>query len=106
MAARAGRPAGRVRGRRPAAELAEALEFPEAVGDELTLRRALATLVERALARPERDGRFVRKAAVAAKLVGGGSWRRTLTLREPAADADRLRIALGPKLADLPGPVL
>ena len=96
----------RVRGRRPAAELAEALEFPEAVGNELTLRRALATLVDRALARPERDGRFVRKAAVAAKLVGGGSWRRTLTLREPAADADRLRIALGPKLADLPGPVV
>jgi protein ImuB len=96
----------RVRGRRPAAELAEALEFPEAVGNELTLRRALATLVERALARPERDGRFVRKLAVAAKLVGGGSWRRTLTLREPAADADRLRVALGPKLADLPGPVV
>jgi protein ImuB len=103
--ARGGR-RGRVRGRRPVAELAEALEFPEAVGNELTLRRALATLVERALARPERDGRFVRKAAVAAKLVGGGSWRRTLTLREPAAEADRLRIALGPKLADLPGPVV
>src|SRR5881392_1809615 len=33
--------AARVRGRRPPAELAETLEFPEAVGNELTLRRAL-----------------------------------------------------------------
>ncbi|HSC90870.1 MAG TPA: hypothetical protein VLB86_04365 [Gaiellaceae bacterium] len=102
--ARGGR-RGRVRGRRPPAEIVEALEFPEAVANELTLRRALATLVERVLARPDRAGRFVRKLAVSAQLVGGGSWRRTLTLRDPAAEADRLRIALGPKLAELPAPV-
>jgi protein ImuB len=97
---------GRVRGRRPPAEIVETLEFPEAVGNELTLRRALGVLVERALGRPERENRFVRKLALTAKLVGGGSWRRTLTLREPAAERDRLRIALGPKLAELPAPVL
>ena len=45
------------------------------------------------------------KAALSARLVGGGSWRRTLTLREPAAERDRLRVALGPKLAELPAPV-
>jgi protein ImuB len=84
----------------------ESLEFPDAVGNELTLRRALATLVDRALARPDRGARFVRKLALSARLVGGGSWRRTLTLREPAAEADRLRIALGPKLAELPAPVV
>jgi nucleotidyltransferase/DNA polymerase involved in DNA repair len=103
--ARGGRRA-RVRGRRPPAELVESLEFPDAVGNELTLRRALATLVDRALARPDRGARFVRKLALSARLVGGGSWRRTLTLREPAAEADRLRIALGPKLAELPAPVV
>jgi protein ImuB len=103
--ARGGR-RGRVRGRRAPAEIVEALELPDAVGNELTLRRALATLVDRVLARPDRAGRFVRKAAVSARLVGGGSWRRTLTLREPDADADRLRVGLAPKLADLPGPVL
>jgi protein ImuB len=103
--ARGGR-RSRVRGRRPPAEIAESLEFPEAVGNELTLRRALATLVERALARPERRDRFVRKAALSARLVGGASWRRTLTLREPCAERDRLRVALGPKLADLPAPVV
>ncbi|MDE3191311.1 MAG: DNA polymerase Y family protein [Acidobacteriota bacterium] len=97
--------AARVRGRRPPSELAEALAFPEAVANELTLRRALAALIETTLARPERRDRFVRKVALAAALVGGGSWRRTLTLREPSADAGRIRIALAPKLGELPGPV-
>lgn len=96
----------RVRGRRPPAELVESLEFPEAIGNELTLRRALGALVDTVLARPERRDRFVRKVALSARLVGGGSWRRGLTLREPSAEADRIRIALAPKLADLPAPVV
>ena len=96
----------RVRGRRPPAELVESLEFPEAIGNELTLRRALGALVDTALARPERRDRFVRKVALSARLVGGGSWRRTMTLREPSAEADRIRIVLAPKLADLPAPVV
>src|SRR5437867_1925828 len=95
----------RVRGRRPAAELAETLEFPEAVGNELTLRRSLAILLDRLLARPERGGRALRKLALAARLVGGGSWRRTVTLRDATAEPARLRAALGPKLLDLPAPV-
>jgi protein ImuB len=97
--------AAQVRGRRPPVELAETLAFPEAIANELTLRRALAALIETALARPERRDRFVRKVALSAGLVGGGSWRRTLTLREPSADAGRIRVALAPKLAELPGPV-
>jgi hypothetical protein len=76
------------------------------VANELTLRRALAALVERALARPERAGRAVRKAALSAGLVGGGSWRRTVTLREATGERARLRTALGTKLAGLPAPVL
>jgi protein ImuB len=96
----------RVRGRRQPAEIVEALEFPEAVGNELTLRRTFAALLEQVLARPERGGRFVRKAAIAAQLVGGGSWRRMATLRDPTAELDRLKAALGPKLALLPAPVL
>ena len=97
---------GRVRGRRPEAELAEALEFPEAVGNELTLRRAFGALLDRLLARPERAGRPLRKAALSARLVGGGSWRRTVTFREPTAERPRLRAALGPKLLEVPAPVL
>jgi protein ImuB len=97
---------GRVRGRKPAAELTETLEFPEAVGNELTLRRSLGVLLDRLLARPERGGRTLRKLALAARLVGGGSWRRTVTLRDATAEPARLRAALGPKLLDLPAPVV
>jgi protein ImuB len=97
---------GRVAPRRPATALHETLEFPEAVGNDLTLRRGLGVLVDRLLARPERAGRPPRKVAVWARLVGGASWRRTVTLREPSADPARLRTALAPKLAELPAPAL
>jgi nucleotidyltransferase/DNA polymerase involved in DNA repair len=96
----------RVRGRKPAAELLETLEFPEAVGNELTLRRSLGVLLDRLLARPERGGRALRKLALSARLVGGGSWRRTVTLRDATAETARLRAALGPKLLDLPAPIV
>ena len=98
--------AARVHGRRPPAEIVEALEFPEAVANELTLRRAFGAVLEAVLARPERAGRFVRKVALVARLVSGGSWRRTVTLRDATADADRLKAALTPKLAELPAPVV
>ena len=55
---------------------------------------------------PERAGRFVRKAALSARLVSGGSWRRTATLRDPTAEPDRLKAALAPKLTELPAPVV
>jgi protein ImuB len=96
---------GKVRARKVATDLVETLEFPEAVANELTLRRALGALLDRLLARPERGDRAVRKLALSAKLVGGGSWRRTVTLRDATAERDRLRLALGPKLAELPAPV-
>src|SRR3954451_3432479 len=96
----------RVRGRRPPAEIVEALEFPEAIGNELTLRRAFGALVETLMARPERGARFVRKLALSARLVGGGSWRRSATLRDPTTELDRIKAALGPKLAELPAPVV
>ncbi|HEX2046103.1 MAG TPA: hypothetical protein VHF23_10785 [Gaiellaceae bacterium] len=90
--------------RRPPSELVESLSFPEPIANELTLGRAIAALVERLLARPERAGRAPRQLALSAKLVGGGSWRSSLTLREPTAEPDRLRLALAPRLAELPAP--
>ena len=96
---------GKVRARKLATALVETLEFPEAVANELTLRRALGALLDRLLARPERGDRAIRKVALSAKLVGGGSWRRTVTLRDATADRDRLRLALSPKLAELPAPI-
>jgi nucleotidyltransferase/DNA polymerase involved in DNA repair len=102
----AGEDASRVAPRDPPAEIAEALTFPEAVANAVTLERALAALLDRLLARPERAGREPRQLAVSARLVGGGSWRRTATLREPTADRERLRTALAPKLTELPAPAL
>jgi protein ImuB len=95
----------RIRGRRPPAEIVESLSFPEAVGNELTLRRAFGALLDKILAHPERHDRFIRKIALSARLVGGGSWRRTVTLRDPTAERDRIKAALAPKLAELPAPV-
>jgi nucleotidyltransferase/DNA polymerase involved in DNA repair len=95
---------GGVGPRRPPSELAETLSFPEPIANELTLGRALAALLDRLLARPERAGRAPRQLVLSAKLVGGGSWRSSLTLREPTAEPDRLRLALAPRLAELPAP--
>src|SRR5438552_3785396 len=74
--------AARVRGRRPPAELAETLAFPEAVANELTLRRALGALIETALGRPERRDRFVRKVALGAR--PGAHRRRAQRGQSPA----------------------
>jgi protein ImuB len=97
---------GRVVPRRAAEPLVETLEFPEAVGQMLTLRRGLSVLIDRLLSRPERAGRPPRKLALWARLAGGASWRRTVTLREPTADPVRIRAALGSKLAELPAPAM
>jgi protein ImuB len=96
----------RVEPRRPTEEIAETLTFPEAIGNAVSLEQALAALLDRLLAWPERGGRAPRQLTLSARLVGGGSWRRSLTLREPSAQSARLRVALAPKLAELPAPAL
>jgi hypothetical protein len=58
------------------------------------------------LARPERGGRIPRRIALSARLVGGGSWRRALTLREPTAEPERLRVALAPRISEVTAPVV
>lgn len=96
----------RIAARRPPIEIAEALEFPEPVANEVTLGLAFSALLDRLLAREERGGRLPRRLAVSARLVGGGSWRRTATLREPTAESERLRQSLAPKLKELPAPAV
>jgi nucleotidyltransferase/DNA polymerase involved in DNA repair len=102
----AGEDGARVAPRRPPSALAEAIVFPEAIANAVTLERALAALLDRLLARPERAGREPRELSVSARLVGGGSWRRSLTLREPTAEPRRLRAALTPKLGELSAPAV
>jgi protein ImuB len=91
--------------RTPPEPLREAIEFPEPVGDEFTLRGALTVLIERLVGDPRRAGRPPRTLAISARLAAGGSWRRPVTLREPTADPRRLRDALAPRLVELPGAV-
>ncbi len=92
-----------LRPRRRGEELVEALELPEAASGE-QLGRALELLVDRLLAQRGRRGRTFRKLRLEARLDAGGSWRAEVVLREASADPRRLRLALGPKLGELPSP--
>jgi protein ImuB len=89
--------------RRPPEPVVERLDLPEAASGQ-QLERALELLVARVLARRERRGRGLRGLAVSARFVAGGTWRTTVTLRHASADPERIRLALGPRLAELPAP--
>jgi len=89
--------------RRPPEPVVERLDLPEAASG-MQLERALALLVERALARPERHGRSLRSLVLSARFVEGGTWRARATLRQASADSERLRLALAPRLGELPAP--
>ena len=85
------------------APLRESLELPEAAGGP-ALERALDVLIDRLLARPERRGRTLRAATLAARLVDTGSWSCHVTFREALAGRERMRLALAPRLGGLPSP--
>ena len=89
--------------RRPPEPVSERLELPDAISGP-QLERALELLVARVLARRERRGRALRALAMSARFVAGGTWRTAVTLRHASADPERIRLALGPRLAELPAP--
>ena len=89
--------------RRPSEPVVERLELPEAASG-FQLERALELLIARILARTERRGRTVRSLGVSARFVAGGTWRARATLREASADPARIRLALRPRLGELPAP--
>jgi protein ImuB len=92
--------------RTPGERLGESLMLPEA-GLGAQLERALALLIDRLLARREREGRMLRAVVLSAALVeGGGTWRERVSFREALADPVRMRLALAPRLALLPAPAL
>jgi protein ImuB len=92
-----------LRPRRPGELLEEVLELEES-SSGAQLERALELLVDRLLARRERDGRTLRAVVLGAVLVEGGTWRERVVFREPLADAARMRLVLGQRLALLPAP--
>ena len=89
--------------RRAAERLEEALELPES-GSGTQLEHALGLLIDRLVARRERRGRTFRAVVLSASLVEGGTWRLRMTFREAHADPRRIRLALAPRLAELPAP--
>ena len=89
--------------RRAAERLEEALELPES-GSGSQLEHALNLLIDRLVARRERRGRTFRSVVLSAALVEGGTWRLRMTFREAHADPRRMRLALAPRLAELPAP--
>jgi protein ImuB len=85
-------------------ELVERLDLPEAVSGP-QLERTLELLIDRLLARPERRGRSLRKLRLGARFVEQGTWRREVAMREATVARERLRLALAPKLGELPAPI-
>ncbi len=92
-----------LRPRRAGETLEERLQLEDSASGS-QLERALALLVDRLLARRERDGRTLRVVTMSASLVEGGTWRERVVFREPLADPARMRMALGQRLALLPAP--
>jgi protein ImuB len=91
------------RPRRIETALRESLELPEATSGP-ALERALTLLIGRLLARPERRGRTLRAATLAARLIDGGSWSAGVTFREALAQPERMALVLLPRLQTLPSP--
>jgi protein ImuB len=89
--------------RSPRPELVQELELPEAASG-MQLERTLALLVDRLLADPRRGGRGFRRLRLFARLAAGGGWRADATLRSSSSDRTRIRLALAPKLSELPAP--
>ncbi len=93
-----------LRPRQPHEELAAQLELPEGTAGS-QLERALALLVDRLLAAPQRRGRTLLGLRFGALLSAGGSWSVEQGLGRPTASARTLRSLLAPRLQSLPGPV-
>ena len=92
-----------LRPRRACEQLVCRLTLPEAASGQ-QLERALELLVERLLAHPVRANRTVRRLRLQAAIAPGGGWRAEVAMRSATANAQRLRLALAPKLGELPGP--
>ncbi len=80
------------------------LDFHTPVAQVETLHGALDRLLERALARPERQGRSIQGVGLAARLEGGGSWSLETVLREPTARRERIAFVLRARMALSPPP--
>lgn len=94
-----------LRPRAPWMPVEEELSLPEAI-DGAGLEHAAGMLIDRLLASPLRGGRALRAATLSAVLVeGGGTWHGRVVFREALGDPLRIRLALSPRLREIPAPV-
>jgi protein ImuB len=94
-----------LRPRRPPDPLESAFHFPEPVGALPALEAAARLLLTELASAARGRGRALRTLTIRAWLDGGGSWTRTLTLRDATAQLDRLATLALPSLAEISGPV-
>ena len=92
-----------LRTRRIAARLAESMELAQSNSAE-ALERTLEVLIDRLLARPERQGRMIRAVVLSARLVERGTWSELVVFRQALCDRLRMRLALAVRLRLLPAP--
>lgn len=92
-----------LRPRPPREHLAAEIELPEGTAGP-QLDRALALLVDRLLAAPQRKQHTVLALRLSALLVSGGSWSVEQGLGRPTASARTIAMLLTPRLEALPEP--
>jgi protein ImuB len=92
-----------LRPRQPGESVECRLELPEAASGP-QLEHALGLLIDRLLAHKARAARTIRRLRVEARLATGGGWYVEVAMRSASSSAERLRLALAPRLAELPGP--
>ncbi len=91
--------------RDPPEPVEAAFHFPDPVGALPALHAAARHLLTQLAASVERRGAAIRGLTLRAWMEGGGSWTRTITLRQATVQIDRLTITAFPALADVTGPV-
>ena len=96
----------RLRPRTPPDPIESSVVFPEAVGAMPALQSATKMLIYQITAIANARGRAIRRIGFRAQLTGEGSWSKSITLREPSADPERIAAAALPNLESVTAPVL
>ncbi|MCB0857265.1 MAG: hypothetical protein KDB57_03985 [Solirubrobacterales bacterium] len=94
---------GPIRPRTPFEQITEWLDLPDAASG-IHLEGGLTILCDRLSARLRSSGQSVRTLVLEARLLGGGSWSRQASPRQPSTSSAVLRMLLLPALEQLPRP--
>jgi DNA polymerase-4/protein ImuB len=78
--------------------ITERLAFPAPVDTVDALLAAVRTLLGRALHRPQSRGRAARGLRLLVHLEGGHTWESRISFREPVGSAERMLVALKPRI--------